>query len=195
MQFLDVMIRQAHPGHGHETYSSYEQELDEARRYKEAKRIGWPVLVDDLAGTVHQTYGKMADASDLIDADGRIALYVVWTHPPTLKEGIDELLVKGGRGVVGEGVDRMPHVFASMIGGWHGVSRGGARGVIEYDLAIPTAGVMTYLGHFTKPVLGPVALRAAPLPPAAKVAVTVGAVALVAARVALIVLLVTWIVG
>lgn len=186
MQFLDVIIRQAHPGNGHKVYRTYEHKLDEARQYKDAEGIAWRVLVDDLAGTVHQTYGMMADPTYLIDADGHVALYVMWTHAPTLKEGLDELLANGGRGVVGEGVDRMPHLLASMVGGWHAVSRGGGRGVLEYDLAIPTAGAMTFLGHLAKPVLAPVALRAEPLPTAAKVAVSVAAVAGVAAVVALV---------
>lgn len=119
----------------------------------------------------------------------------MWTHPPTVKQGTDELLTNGGRGVVGEGVDRMPHLFASMVGGWHAISRGGVRGVVEYGLAIPPAAVMTYLGHVARPVLAPVALRAAPLPTAAKIAVTLAAVAVVAIVVALPVWLVTSIVG
>lgn len=180
MQFLDVMIRQAHPGDGHQRYETYEHKLDEARQYKDAERIGWPVLVDDVAGTVHQTYGSMADPTYLIDADGTVAFYEQWTHPPTLKQALDELLAKGDRGVVHGGIDRMPHLLGSMIGGWHGVSRGGVRGVVEYDLSIPTAGVMTYLGHLAKPVLAPVGLRAEPLPTPAKVGLAIAGLVVVA---------------
>lgn len=67
--------------------------------------------------------------------------------------------------------------------------------MIEHDLAIPTAGVMTYLGHLAKPVLAPVALRAEPLPTVAKVAVSLAALAVVAIVVALVVWLIASIIG
>ena len=69
-----------------------------ARGYKREEGVPWPVLVDDLAGTVHQAYGGMSDPVYLIGAAARVAFYGMWTHPPKLKEAIDELLARGGRG-------------------------------------------------------------------------------------------------
>jgi len=43
------------------------------------------VLVDDYEGTTHRAYSQaMADPAFLLDTDGRVAFYNMWTHVPTL---------------------------------------------------------------------------------------------------------------
>jgi len=108
-------------------------------------------LVDDLAGTVHRAYsGEMADPVFLIDSEGRVSFYGMWTHAPTLTKAIDGLLARGGRGVSG-GLDRTPHMFASFVDGWRGPRRGGRRAVLEYDLGGFGAGTLSFLGNKAKP--------------------------------------------
>lgn len=164
MAFVDVVIRQAHPGEQRHHYDTYEQKVEGAREYAELDDIPWPVLVDDYAGTVHRTYSReMADPSFLIDPQGRVAFYGMWTHVPTLKRAIDELRRRGPEGPpVAGGVDRMPHLFASIVDGYRGPRRGGRRGVLEYDLGAVGSGSMSFLGNKLKPLLGRFALRAAP---------------------------------
>ncbi len=168
VRFFDVFLRQAHPGELRGPYRSYEEKLEGAREYRRQEALPWPVLVDDLAGTVHRAYsGEMADPVFLIDSEGLVSFYGMWTHAPTLKKAIDGLLARGGRGVSG-GLDRTPHMLASFVDGWRGPRRGGRRAVLEYDLGGFGAGTMSFLGNKAKPVLGPLALRANPLPMAAK---------------------------
>ena len=123
----------------------------------------------------------MTDPVFLIGSDGRVSFYLMWTHAPTLKLAIDELLDRGGRGVVGGGIDRTPHLFASFVNGYHGLTRGGKRAVREYDTGAFGAGVLTFLGSKAKPVLAPLALRAQPLPAAARLALLLGGLAAIAA--------------
>lgn len=143
------------------------------------------MLVDDLAGTVHQTYGGMSDSLYLLDADGRVAFYGMWANVPLLTTALDELLGRGGRGgPVAGGIDRVPHLFASFVGGWPGLSRGGVGGVLDFELAVPGGATLTFLGNLARPLLAPLALRSTPLSSLAKVAIGagVGAVGLVVAR-------------
>jgi hypothetical protein len=94
-----VVIRQAHPGEKRGRYLDYADKLESAREYQRLEGIDWPVLVDDYAGTVHRQYSKeMADPSFLIDAEGKVAFYGMWTHAPALKRAFDELLAGGGTG-------------------------------------------------------------------------------------------------
>jgi hypothetical protein len=187
MHFVDVFIRQAHPGELRGPYRSYEEKLAEAREYKREEGIEWTVLVDDYAGTVHRAYSReMADPVFLIDSDGRVAFYGMWTHPPTLKRAIDELLAQDGRGVVAGGIDRMPHLFASFVDGYQGPRRGGRRAVLEYDLAGLGAGTLSFLGNKAKPLLAPLALRAEPLPLSARLALGGGLVVVAALVVGLV---------
>jgi hypothetical protein len=166
-----VIIRQAHPGEKRGRYLDYEDKMRSAQEYQQLEGITWPVLVDDYEGTVHRAYSQeMADPSFLIDAEGRVAFYNMWTHAPSLKVAFDELLSKGGVGApVAGGIDKVPHLFASFVDGIRGPQRGGKRAVREYDTAALGASTLSLAGNKAKPVLAPLALRAEPLPSPAKV--------------------------
>lgn len=69
------------------------------------------------------------------------------------------------------------HLFASFVDGYRGIRRGGKRGVREYITGGLGAGILTILGNKAKPVLAPIALRATPLPLAARLTLGGGAVA------------------
>ena len=134
------------------------------------------MLVDDYAGTLHRAYSReMTDPVFLIGSDGRVAFYLMWAHAPTLKKAIEELLARNDReGPVAGGIDRTPHLFASFVNGYHGLKRGGKRAVREYNTGAFGAGVLTFLGSKARPVLAPIALRAEPLPAAARLALLGG---------------------
>jgi hypothetical protein len=167
VQFLDVFVRQAHPGEARGPYRTYEEKMEGARRYQREEAIPWPVLVDDLEGTVHHTYGGLADPTYLIDAEGRVAFYNMWSHAPTLRQALDELLARGGVGVpVAGGINRTPHLFASFVNGW--------RAVLDLELSTPGSGTLTFLGNVARPALGPLALGTRPTPVRTQVAVWAG---------------------
>jgi hypothetical protein len=118
----------------------------------------------------------MADPTYLLDADGRVAFYSMWTHAPTLRRAIDALLAAGGTAApVAGGIDRSPHVATAIAAGWHALVRGGRRAVLDLELAAPTSAALIYLGHLARPALAPMALRSAPLPPPARIALAGGA--------------------
>lgn len=81
------------------------------------------------------------------------------------------------------GVDRTPHLLASFVDGFRGPMRGGWRGVVEYDLGGFGAGTLSFLGNRAKPLLAPLALRAEPRSPGAKLALAGGGLAAGAALV------------
>lgn len=164
MQFVDVLVRQAHPGPSVEPYRTLEGKLADAVAYVEDEGIPWPVLVDDLAGTTHQVYGGLADPTYLIDSDGRVSYYLHWTNAPTLHMAIAALLRQDGRGVVLGGVNRVPHVGAAFVDGWKGLSRGLPQSLLDMETSVPGSGVGPWLGHRLKPLLGPVALKSRPWP-------------------------------
>ncbi len=175
---MDVLIRQAHPGPDAPPYRSFEQKLRDAKAYQE-EGIGWPVLVDDLPGTVHQVYGGLSDPTYLIDAEGRVAYYNMWTHAPTLHDAVETLLGQGGRGVVrGEGVDRVPHFLPAITDGWKGLRRGLPQSFVDIEMASPGQGSGIWLGHQLRPLLAPLTLRAQALPAPVRLGLAAGAAAL-----------------
>jgi hypothetical protein len=164
VKFVDIVIRQAHPGPDVPPYDTFEQKMHDARRFQEEEGIPWPVLVDDLEGTVHQVYSGLADPTFLVDADGRVAYYNMWTYAPGLYVAIEELLAQGGRGVVHGGIDHVPHVAAAMTDGWKGIRRGLTQSFVDLELASPGMASAIWMGYQLRPILAPLNLRAEPLP-------------------------------
>ena len=176
------MVRQAHPGERRPAYRTYDQKLADAREFQREEGIGWPVLADDLDGTVHRLYGSMSDPVYLIDATGRVAFYGMWIDGPKLKQAIDELLAQEGHGPpVAGGIDRRPHMASAFVEGWRTLSRGGHRAVRDLLLAFPLPGALVFPGYLARPLLRPLFVRAAPLPPAVRLALWGGSVVTVAA--------------
>src|SRR5207248_624772 len=114
----------------------------------------------------------------LIDTDGRVAFYDLWTYAPTLHEAIQSLLAQRGRGVVDGGANRLPLLLPAMTVGWRGLRRGLPQSYVDLELASPGAGALTWIGYQLRPLLKPFGQRAKPLPAAAKVGLAAGAGAL-----------------
>jgi hypothetical protein len=161
VQFVEVVVRQAHPGERHGAYGSYEEKLDDACAYAREERIPWPVLIDDLAGTVQRAYGGLAAAVYLIDGRGRVAFCGTWGQAPALRQAIDDLLAGDGR--AGRGIDRRPHLAAAIVAGQRGPARGGRQALIDLELGFPGAMALMTVGRVARPVLAPLALRTTPL--------------------------------
>ena len=177
VQFVEVLIRQAHPGERHGAYHSDEQKLEDARAYTNEEGVPWPVLIDDLTGSVQTAYGGLAAAVYLIDINGIIAFCGTWGQAPTLREAIDELLAGDGSGApAGKGTDRRPHLAAAIVAGQRGPLRGGRQSLIDLELGFPGAILLMTVGRVARPALSPLALRTTPIPTKARIALVAGVV-------------------
>ena len=177
VEFVEVLVRQAHPGERHGAYGSYEEKLEDARAYVQEEGITWPVLIDDMVGTVQRAYGGLAAAVYLIDSRGSVAFCGTWGQSPALRHAIDELLARGGIGApAGKGVDRRPHLAAAIVAGQGGPTRGGKQALIDLELGFPGAMILMTLGRVGRPALAPLALRTTPLPNRTRAALFLGLV-------------------
>jgi hypothetical protein len=175
VQFVDVLVRQAHPGPDVRPYRTFEEKLADAGRYKLEENIPWPVLADDLEGTVHQVYGGLADPTYLIDADGRVAYYNMWTHAPNLHQAISTLMEQNERGVVNGGIDHVVHMLPSLTHGWKGLGRGWPQSFTDMETAAPGSASSVWLGYQLRRVLEPWTLRAQPFTFPVKPVLAIGA--------------------
>jgi len=163
VQFIDIIVRQAHPGPGVEPYRTFEQKARDAAAYQQIEQITWPVLVDDLAGSVHQAYGGLSDPSYIIDIDGRVAFYNHWNNAPSLHLALEALRAQGWHGIVRGGVERTPHIGAAMTDGWRGLRRGSPQSLIDMELATPGSTVAAWFGYQIRPLIAPLTLKSRPL--------------------------------
>jgi hypothetical protein len=169
VRFVEVEIRQAHPGPEVPPYVHFDDKVKDAQQYQREHEIPWTVLVDDLQGTVHQAYNGLADPTFLIDAEGRVAFVNALTHAPTLHRAIETLIVQGSLGVVDSGWDRVPRLGPTLTDGWKGLRRGLPQSLIDIELAGPGSGIGSWLGHQLRPALAPLTLRSTPLPAAIRI--------------------------
>jgi AhpC/TSA family len=168
VRFVEVLVRQAHPGERHGAYHTAEQKMRDARDYKQEESVPWPVLVDDLACTVQRAYGGLAAAAYLIDSNGRVAFCGTWGQSPALRQAIDDLLARGGAGApAGKGTDRRPHLAGAIVAGRRGPARGGRQSLIDLELGFPGANILMLVGAALRPLLTPLALRTTPIIPKA----------------------------
>ena len=182
VRFVEVLVRQAHPGERHGAYRSNEQKLHDARSYQREEQIPWPVLIDDLACTVQRAYGGLAAAAYLIDSRGTIAFCGTWGQAPALRYALDDLLARHGAGTpAGRGTDRRPHLFAAIVAGRGGPARGGRQALIDLELGFPGANILMIVGSALRPLLAPLALRTTPIPPKARAALLGGLIGACAA--------------
>lgn len=164
VRFVEVIVRQAHPGPGAPPYREQEEKLRHAEVYRRAHGLSWPVLVDDLEGAAHIVYGGLPDSSYILDAEGRVRFYGHWTHVPTLDRQIGRLLDEVGEGE-GFDQDRRPHLLAPLAAGWPALQPGFPQSYRDFELALPVAGAGLRLGHALRRVLGPFALAPEPWAP------------------------------
>jgi AhpC/TSA family len=180
VQFVEVLVRQAHPGERHGAYRSFEEKLEDARAYEREEHLHWPILVDDLAGTVQRAYGGLAAAVYLIDRLGMIRFCGTWGQSPALREAIDGLIAGDHSGAQARnGIDRRPHLAAAIVAGQRGPIRGGRQSLIDLELGFPGAMVLMTIGRVARPALAPLAVRTTPVPTFARAALLVGSLAAV----------------
>jgi AhpC/TSA family len=178
VRFLEILVRQAHPGERHGAYRSQAAKYEEACAYAAEERVPWSVLADDLDGTVQRAYGGLAAAAYLIDARGDVAFCGTWGQAPALRVAIDDLLAHEGVGVpAGQGTDRRPHLAAAIVAGQGGPLRGGRRALVDLELGFPGGNLLMAAGWLARPLLAPLALRTTRLPTAARIGLVTAVVA------------------
>jgi hypothetical protein len=74
-----VYTREAHPGEDVPPHDSFDRKLACARLLRDETGIRRPILVDDLAGSVHRRYGSMPNMTWVIDRGGQVAYKANWT--------------------------------------------------------------------------------------------------------------------
>lgn len=153
VQFFDVLTRQAHPGPSVEAYDSMGRKLEDGVRHQSEDGVPYPVLVDDVEGRVHQVYGALADPTYLIDAGGRVAFYNKWTNVKTLDSAIEQLVSRGGHGVVQDGLESKPALGAILLDGWPAIRRGLPQSYVDLETAVPGSGTALLVGHALKPIV------------------------------------------
>ena len=123
-----IYTREAHPGENVGQPSTMEVKMAHARQLQEAHGVDWPVLVDDLEGTVHRMLDTKQNSVHIADADGRIVFRALFAGASGVAKAI-AAVAESGR----------PH--KSQI---HGMLTGAMKSIGYIDETLRQAGSLAY---------------------------------------------------
>ena len=72
VQFVLLQVREAHPGAEVDQPHTLREKVQHAQLMRETYDVGWPVLVDDIDGTLHGQLDTEPNSLHIIGADGKI---------------------------------------------------------------------------------------------------------------------------
>ncbi len=80
VEFLVVYVREAHPGSRTGPHESMEKKIALAERTKNEYGDIRPVLVDNLAGDMHQAYGSFPNMVYIVNPEGQVVYRCDWSY-------------------------------------------------------------------------------------------------------------------
>jgi peroxiredoxin len=141
VQFLFIYVREAHPGERVSSHHSMEEKTRVAEMLRDEEDVEIPIIVDELRGPIHRKYGKLPNATFLIDKSGRIAFRALWTRPSVVEDTLEALLERQrDRGVehaiVNGGEDRSFPLSYLMVHSYRTLERGGEKALADFRHAL-----------------------------------------------------------
>lgn len=95
VRFVDLYVREAHPGSRFPQPKTLEQKLAHARAYQERDGVTWTIAVDDVEGTLHRALDPKPHSAYLVDARGNVAGRILWANHVRHLERALEALARG----------------------------------------------------------------------------------------------------
>jgi peroxiredoxin len=158
VQFLFVYVREAHPGERVPAHRSLEDKMRAAEMLRDTEDVAMPIIVDELRGPIHRSYGKLPNSTFLIDKSGRIAFRALWTRPGVVEDALEALLERqGDRGVehaiVNGGEDRSFPVSYPVMHSYRALERGGEKSLADFRQALgPRARFLLASSRLAEPI-------------------------------------------
>ena len=145
VEFLFVYVREAHPGERLPAHRNLGEKVRAAELFREQEEIAFPILIDELSGRVHRSYGSLPNPTYIVDRSGRIAFRSLSTRPEAVGEALEELIERQqernvDHAVVRGGEDKgWPPPLRSLLYSHRALERGGERAISEFrrELGVP----------------------------------------------------------
>lgn len=83
-----LYTREAHPGENFRHHTSMAVKRHNARALKAEFKVRRQILLDDLEGTAHQSYGMLPNMSWIIGQGGMIHYKATWTDPGDIEDAL-----------------------------------------------------------------------------------------------------------
>ncbi|MFB3813142.1 MAG: peroxiredoxin family protein [Terriglobales bacterium] len=157
VEFLFCYVREAHPGERLPAHASMEHKVRAAQVFRDEEEVRMPIIVDDVHGSIHKKYGKLRNATFIIDKSGRVAFRAVWTRPGVIEDALEELLERQRErdvehAIVNGGEDvALPR--GAMLHAYRALQRGGKTAIREFKREMGVPGqVAIATGRMVQPI-------------------------------------------
>ncbi len=96
MAFAFIYTREAHPGENIQQPATMAVKIAHARLLMEIHGVDWPVLVDDLDGSVHRMLDTKQNSIHILDSDGTILFRALFAGDPAAEEAVQAIALSHG---------------------------------------------------------------------------------------------------
>lgn len=93
IEFLFIYARESHPGEVYPHHTSMEQKVAAARALQQQELVRFPVLVDELDGSVHRAYGARPNPIFVVHRNGRLVYRSGHAETLPLRDYLEHLLL------------------------------------------------------------------------------------------------------
>ena len=80
VDFVTLNVREAHPGENVPQPGTSAEKIEHARGLRELYDIPWPVVVDDIDGSLHKELDAKPNTAYLIDSSGEVLFRSLWAR-------------------------------------------------------------------------------------------------------------------
>lgn len=101
VSFFLLYTRESHPAENYSAHSSGEQKLAYARDLKRLEDVRFPIIVDDLDGRIHRSYGTWPNALFVIHKDGRLIFRSNMANHGELRQFLEDLIAADAAAAAG----------------------------------------------------------------------------------------------
>ena len=108
--------------------------------------MDWPVLVDDLDGTLHRTLDTKQNSVHIVDANGRIVFRALFAGDDEVKNAI-AVVARGGQPRKSQGLGRLAGPMKSIGYIDETLRRAGSQAYRDVVKAVPPMAVMAALAR------------------------------------------------
>ncbi len=95
--FFIIYTRETHPGEVIRAHRKFADKEWQAKMLKDEYNIDIPIIIDDLKGTIHKTFGIMPNMVYVIDKYGTIVYRSEWFEHGELKRVLDQITQRRNR--------------------------------------------------------------------------------------------------
>jgi alkyl hydroperoxide reductase subunit AhpC len=100
--FFLLYTRESHPADSYPAHTTRDQKVAHARQLQRLENVRVPIVVDDLAGTIHRSYGPWPAALFVIDRGGQLVYRSNMANAKELRQLLEDLLFADAAGARGE---------------------------------------------------------------------------------------------